>query len=118
MRVVARPQEVDAYQWFPGKQPEHPDISTSAGALAGLHPELACRIRAANGDLAWTRIGALGPESGFLLVRPGDWLITHHDGKHELLSDEDFHRRFDVSASSPWRTQVARSVGPGNRLMA
>ena len=91
---------IEAVQWFPGV--EHASVSTSvleSGMAADLHPAIARELRAGRGLVGVVWVYDAHDRPGWVLVRPGDWIITR-DGRDEVMSDKEFKQAFEPTESA------------------
>jgi hypothetical protein len=90
---VAFRERFDAVQWFPDKP--HPAVKMSvleSGMARNLYPEIAHQLDTGEGQIGVMYVhDALGD---WMLVHPGDWLVSRRGGKLELVKETDFSRRF------------------------
>ena len=79
MRFRHRPTEVEVIQWF--KPGDHP-------AEREPHPMLPKGVRT-------SLVIPSGHGHGDLDVHPGDFIVSHADGKHEVLTAAELAERFE-----------------------
>ena len=79
MKFRHRPIEVDVTQWF--NAGDHPAEVAVNPMQAYMHTALV--------------IPNCGQAGHTQDLHPGDYIVTHADGRHEVLSNEELRRRFE-----------------------
>jgi hypothetical protein len=87
----------DAVQWFPD-QP-HPAVETSvlgSGMSRNLHQDIAQQLEAGNGQVGAIFMMMPNKQRMWLMVYPGDWIITRPGPIYELVRQAEFAKRYEV----------------------
>lgn len=84
--MKVREKEIfDARQWFPGKEIE---------GVEGVNENKLCGCLIAGGkhyNKPHVHVGEY-----YVLVEPGDWIITDKDGKREVMNTETFNKIYET----------------------